>query len=260
MPVVNEILNYLFSVAPERYKMEWDNIGLMCGHADREVTKLLVALDATLEVAEEAKALGCELVVTHHPLIYGGTNTVSDATLTGKRILAYLENGLSVISMHTNLDCAPGGVNDVLAERLGLQDIRVMPNYHDDAPYLIRYGEVEEQRLADFVPFVGQKLACKGLRYADGGSKVHRVAVGGGSCGDCLLPVREKLGCDTFVTADVKYHQFADARELGLNLIDAGHFETENPVCTYLVQKLRAEFPEIEVVKSTKHADCINFA
>lgn len=259
MPAVNEILDYLFSVAPERYKMEWDNVGLMCGHSDRQVTKLLVALDATLNVAAEAKALGCELVVTHHPLIYGGTNTVSDATLTGKRLLAYLENGLAVISMHTNLDCAPGGVNDVLAERLGLEDIRVMPNY-DDAPYLIRYGEAEEQSLADFVPFVKQRLACKGLRYADGGSRVRRVAVGGGSCGDCLLSVREKLGCDTFVTADVKYHQFADAAELGLNLIDAGHFETENPVCTYLVQKLRAAFPEIEVVLSETHADCIKFA
>lgn len=259
MPAVNEILNYLFSVAPERYKMEWDNVGLMCGHSDRQVTKLLVALDATLNVAAEAKDRGCELVVTHHPLIYGGTNTVSDATLTGKRLLAYLENGLAVISMHTNLDCAPGGVNDVLAERLGLEDIRVMPNYHDDAPYLIRYGEVEEQSLADFVPFVKQRLACKGVRCADGGKTVRRVAVGGGSCGEFFAAVREKLGCDTFVTADVKYHQFTDAAELGLNLIDAGHFETENPVCAYLVQKLRAAFPEIEVVLSEAHADCTKF-
>lgn len=259
MPAVNEILNFLFAVAPERYKMEGDNVGLMCGHADGKVTKILVALDATLNVAEEAKALGCELVVTHHPLIYGGTNTVSDATVVGKRILTYLENGLAVISMHTNLDCAPGGVNDVLAERLGLEDIRIMPNVAD-APYLIRYGEVEEQSLADFVPFVAQKLACAGLRYVDGGKQVHRVAVGGGSCGDLLTPVKEVLGCDTFVTADVKYHQFTDAKELGLNLIDAGHFETENPVCTYLVTRLRAAYPEVEVVKSKTHADCINFA
>ena len=259
MPDVNEILKYLFSVAPERYKMDWDNVGLMCGHSDRAVTKLLVALDATLEVAEEAKALGCELVVTHHPLIYGGTNTVSDATLTGRRLLAYLENGLAVISMHTNLDCAPGGVNDVLAERLGLEDIRVMPNVND-APYLIRYGEVREQTLADFVPFVKQRLACEGVRYVDGGKPVRRVAVGGGSCGDCLTPVAALLGCDTFVTADVKYHQFADAKELGVNLIDAGHFETENPVCAYLISKLRAAFPEIAVIPSAVHADCTKFA
>lgn len=259
MPAVSDILKYLFSIAPERYKMDWDNIGLMCGHSDQKVTKLLVALDATLEVAEEAKTLGCELVVTHHPLIYGGTNTVSDATLTGKRLLTYLENGLSVISMHTNLDCAPGGVNDVLAERLGLQDIRIMPNY-DDAPYLIRYGEVTEQDLAEFVPFVKQRLACDVVRYVDGKQPVHRVAVGGGSCGEFLTRVKESLGCDTFVTADVKYHQFADAKELGLNLIDAGHFETENPVCTYLVQKLRAAFPEIEIARSERHADCIKFA
>ncbi len=259
MPAVNEILNYLFAVAPERYKMEWDNVGLMCGHSDRAVTKVLVALDATLEVAEEAKACGCELVVTHHPLIYGGTNTVSDTTVTGKRLLAYLENGLAVISMHTNLDCAPGGVNDVLAERLGLKDIRVMPNI-SDAPHLIRYGEVGEQTLAEFLPFVKQRLACEGVRYLDGGNPVRRVAVGGGSCGDLLTPVRDALGCDTFVTADVKYHQFADAREMGLTLIDAGHFETENPVCACLVTKLRAAFPEIEVIPSALHADCTKFA
>jgi len=259
MPDVNEILKYLFSVAPERYRMDGDNVGLMCGHADRRVTRLLVALDATLAVAEEAKTRGCELVVTHHPLIFGGTDTVSDATLTGRRVLAYLENGLAVISMHTNLDCAPGGVNDVLAERLGLQDLRIMPNY-DDTPYLIRYGEVAEQTLADFVSFVKQRLACDGLRFVDGGQSVRRVAVGGGSCGEFLTQVREKLGCDTFVTADVKYHQFADAKELGLNLIDAGHFETENPVCAELVQKLRAAFPEVEIIPSGVHADCIKFA
>lgn len=259
MPAVNEILQYLFSLAPERYKLNGDNVGLMCGHGDGKVTRLLVALDASMAVAEEAKRLGCELVVTHHPLIYGGTNTVSDATVTGKRLLAYLENGLAVISMHTNLDCAPGGVNDTLAERLGLEDVRIMPNY-DDTPHLIRYGETDEQTLADFLPFVKQRLACEGLRYADGGSPVHRVAVGGGSCGDCLTAVRQLLGCDTFVTADVKYHQFADAKELGLNLIDAGHFETENPVCAYLAAKLRAAFPQIGVVLSSVHADCIKFA
>lgn len=259
MPAVSDILKYLFSVAPERYQMDGDNVGLMCGRSDRKVTKLLVALDASLAAAAEAKALGCELVVTHHPLIYGGTYSVTDATITGKRVLAYLENGLAVISMHTNLDCAPGGVNDVLAERLGLEDIRIMPNY-GDAPYLIRYGEVREQTLADFVPFVKQRLACEGVRYADGGQPVRRVAVGGGSCGDLLTPVRQALGCDTFVTADVKYHQFCDAAELGLNLIDAGHFETENPVCTDLAQKLRSAFPEIEVVLSGCHADCIKFA
>ena len=259
MPAVNDILNYLFSVAPERYKMDWDNVGLMCGRSDQPVTKILVALDASPAVAGEAKKRGCELVVTHHPLIYGGTYSVTDATITGKRVLAYLENGLAVISMHTNLDCAPGGVNDVLAERLGLEDIRIMPNY-GDAPYLIRYGEVREQTLAAFVPFVKQRLACEGVRYADGGRPVRRVAVGGGSCGECLTPVAELLGCDTFVTADVKYHQFCDAAELGLNLIDAGHFETENPVCTYLAQKLRAAFPKIEVILSEAHADCTKFA
>ena len=257
MPAVNDILNYLFSVAPEQYKMDWDNVGLMCGHSDRKVTKILVALDASLAVAEEAKALGCQLAVVHHPLIFRTTPTVSDATITGKRLLAYLENGLSVISMHTNLDCAPGGVNDILADRLGLKNVEVLPD--GEMAHLVRYGEVEPQTMAEFLPFVKKQLACEGLRYTDGGRQVYRVAVGGGACGDYLTQITE-LGCDTFVTADVGYHRFADAGEMRLNLIDAGHFETENPVCAYLAERIRAAFPEIEVVESKVHADCIKFA
>lgn len=254
---VKDVLEYLYTAAPAHYKMDWDNIGLMCGYSEQPVTKILVALDASLPVAEEAKRLGCELVVVHHPLIFTSTHTVSDETITGKRLLAYLENGLSVISMHTNLDCAPGGVNDILAQRLGLRNVKVLEQ--GEMEHLVRYGEVTPQSLRDFLPFVKQQLSCEGLRYADGGREVHYIAVGGGSCGDYLTQMLA-LGCDTFVTADINYHRFADAAELGINLIDAGHFETENPVCGYLVGQLRAAFPETAVKLSESHRDCIKFA
>lgn len=257
MATVKDILDYIYSIAPASYRMDWDNIGLMCGHSDREVTKILVALDASLSVAQEAKQLGCELVAVHHPLIFTSTHTVSDETITGQRLLAYLENGLSVISMHTNLDCAPGGVNDLLAQRLGLRNIQVLQE--GEMEHLVRYGEVTPQTLAQFLPFVKKQLGCEGLRYVDGGKDVRRVAVGGGACGEYITQILE-LGCDTFVTADINYHRFMDAGELGVNLIDAGHFETENPVCADLAEKLRAAFPQIRVFLSETHADCIKFA
>lgn len=257
MPTVNDILSYLCTLAPEHYKMDWDNIGLMCGHSDRQVSRILVALDASLPVAEEAARLGCELVVVHHPLIFTETSTVSDQTITGIRLLSYLEKHLSVISMHTNLDCAPGGVNDVLAQRLGLQNVQVLED--GEMAHLVRYGEVPEQTLAQFLSFVKRQLDCPGLRYADGRRTVHRVAVGGGSCGE-YLPQLAALGCDTFVTADVNYHRFADASEMGLNLIDAGHFETENPVVQVLCDRLAAQFPELTVSVSEQHRDVTRFA
>lgn len=257
MASVKEILDYLYTVAPAQYKMDWDNIGLMCGHSDREVTKIMVALDASPAVAEEAKAHGCELVVVHHPLVFVTTPSVADTTLTGKRLLSYLENGIAVISMHTNLDCAPGGVNDILAQKLGLRNVQVLES--GEMEHLVRYGEVEVQSLAQFVPFVKQQLGCEGLRYVDGGKQVHHVAVGGGACGEYAQQL-SALGCDTFVTADVGYHRFADAQEMGISLIDAGHFETENAVCAYLAAKLRAAFPKIGVFESETHKDCIKFA
>lgn len=257
MTTVKTVLDYLYTLAPAHYKMDWDNIGLMCGHSDREVTKLLVALDATTDVAKEAKQLGCELIVVHHPLIFSGTQSVTDETVTGQRLLHYLERDLAVISMHTNLDCAPGGVNDVLADRLGLQDVQTVQD--GEGAGLIRCGTAAAQSLQAFVQFVKKQLACEGLRYTDGGREVHRVAVGGGACGDCLTQVAQ-LGCDTFVTADVKYHQFADAGQMKLNLIDAGHFETENPVVWQLRAKLAGQFPDLTVYVSESHTDVIRFA
>ncbi len=112
--------------------------------------------------------------------------------------------------------------------------------------------------LEDFRMVVQHNLDCGGLRYADGGREVRRVAVGGGSCGEFMERAIE-LGCDTFVTADLKYNEFADAAALGLNLIDAGHFPTENPVCEYLAAQLRAAFPALRVILSKTHGDCVNF-
>lgn len=256
MATVNEILKSLFALAPLSYKEEFDNVGFMLGHGDAPVRRVLVALDATEEVAEEAAALGCELVVTHHPLIFDGQKSVTDGSIVGRRVLAFADRGVAVISMHTNLDCAPRGVNDRLAEVLGLHNVSVLDD--GETAGLIRTGEVEPQSLPEFLAFVKSALHCPGLRYADGGREVRRVAVGGGSCGD-FIACAHAAGCDTFVTADLKYHQFGDASVLGINLIDAGHFETEDPVCDVVIDYLQTEFLALHVVKSSVHTGCIHY-
>ena len=258
---VQQILDYVNSLAPRHMKCDWDNVGLLCGRRDQEVKKLLVALDPFLDVCEEAAAIGADLIVTHHPLIFRAPKSITTDDTVGQCILFLASHGISAVNAHTNLDQAPDGVNDVLAQTLGLENVEVLnPEGSDEQgrPWgLLRTGTVAEMELSDFMTLVKARLHTPALRYVDGGKPVHRVAVGGGSCGDGLYDVLA-AGCDTFVTADLKYNQFWDAADLGLNLIDAGHFYTENPVCAALAAKLRAQFPEVEVVLS-KHTDCMKF-
>ena len=257
MTTVADILHFMESIAPPYMAEGWDNVGLLCGRKDKEVHKILVALDPFRTVIDEAIALGADLIVTHHPLIFRDPlMAVNEDSEAGRCVLTLIEHGIAAINAHTNLDMAPGGVNDVLAQTLGLSNIGIInptENYG-----LLRTGEVAEQSLESFLGTVKTALNCKGLRYVDGGRPVRIVAVGGGSCADGM---QEALaaGCDTFVTSDIKYNQFRTAFELGLSLIDAGHFHTENPVMPVVAAGLRAAFPGVEVIFSENHTDQMNF-
>ena len=262
MATVNDILTFLETLAPRHMKMDWDNVGLLCGSRKTEVTRILVALDPFEGVCKEAVDFGAQLMVTHHPLIFKALNAVTDETAVGRSIQLLCENRISAINAHTNLDCAPGGVNDRLAAALGLENIEVIDPMGTDEKGLewglLRKGLVTEQSLSEFLPRVKAALGCEGLRYVDAGKSVRNVAVGGGACASEIMDA-VRAGCDTFVTSDVKYNQFWDAYDLGLNLIDAGHFYTENPVTGCLAEKIAAAFPEIEVKISETHGDCMKF-
>ena len=263
MATVADILNFVESLAPRYMKCDWDNVGLLCGRKEKEVKKILVALDPFRNVIEEAIAIGADCIVTHHPLIFRNPlMAVNEDSEAGRCVLTLIEHGIAAINAHTNYDLAPGGINDVLAQTLGLHNIEVIGPEGEDAQGrhygLLRRGTVEEQSLSAFLAAVKESLHCDGLRYVDGGKPVRVVAVGGGSCADEMGDALA-AGCDTFVTADVKYNQFRTAYELGLNLIDAGHFHTENPAMPVLAEKLRAEFPGVEVIFSENHHDCMKF-
>lgn len=261
MATVADILKFIETIAPRSMKEDWDNVGLNCGRMDKEVKTVLVALDPFEAACKEALEIGADLLVTHHALLWR-PGFITDTTEQGRNTLFLIENGIAHINAHTNLDYAPGGVNDVLAATLGLRDIRLVTPKgvdEDGNPWgLCRQGQVDPQPLEKFLQTVKAALKCEGLRYVDGGKPVCRVAVGSGGCAGELYQAA-KAGCDTYVTADIKYNQFWDAKALGLNLIDAGHFETENPVCAYLAQKLQEAFPEITVKISEKQNTCIKF-
>ena len=261
MTTVQDILDFLGTIAPEYMKEDWDHVGLNCGHSDTPVEKILVALDPFDSVCQEAKDFGADLLVTHHALIWEA-GFVNDETATGRRTLFLIENGIAHCNAHTNLDCAPGGVNDVLASTLGLTEITVIDPKGEDCqnrPYgLLRCGYTEQPSLDAFLAHVKSQLGVPALRFVRGGKPVRKVAVGGGACAGAMVLAAD-AGCDTFVTSDVKYNQFWDAKEMGLNLIDAGHFYTENPVVSHLAAALSRAFPEIQVKISESHRDCMEF-
>lgn len=262
MTTVADILNFVETLAPRELKMDWDNVGLNCGRRSAPVRKILVALDPFEHVCREAVQWDADLLVTHHPLIFRPLPMVTDDAAITRGLMELVRHDISHICAHTNLDCAPGGVNDRLAAKLGLSEIQVIDPMGTDAQGLawglLRKGMVEEQPLSQFLATVKSKLGCEGLRYVDAGKPVRQVAVGGGACASEIMDAIA-AGCDTFVTSDVKYNQFWDARDCGLNLIDAGHFYTENPITAYLAEKLGSQFPEVEVKISETHHDCVKF-
>lgn len=259
---VSDILQCIRRLAPAYMREEWDNTGLLCGDPAQSVTKVLVALDPFEAVCREAADWGAELLVTHHPLVFRPLKSVTTQTATGRAVLFLAAHGICAVNAHTDLDCAPGGVNDTLAEKLGLSDVRVLsPAGTDQAGRewgLLRAGTVAEQPVEAFLDTVKERLGTPVLRYVNAGKAVRLVAVGGGSCAG-ELETAAAAGCDTFVTADVKYNQFWSAQDLGINLIDAGHFYTENPVCTVLAGAIRREFPNLQVQISKVHGDCMKF-
>lgn len=261
MASVKDILNFLETIAPKEMAEDWDHVGLNCGRLEQNVDSVLVALDPFDAVCKEAVDKKIDLLLTHHALIWT-PGFITDADVQGRNALLLIENNIACINAHTNLDCAPGGVNDILAAKLGLGEIQVINPKGTTAQGqswgLLRQCILPEQTLQTFLQNVKDALGCEGLRYADAGKPVYRVAVGGGACAGELQQVID-AGCDTFVTADVKYNQFWEAKHLGLNLIDAGHFHTEAPVTCYLVQQLAQAFPEISVTLSDRQGDCTKF-
>jgi dinuclear metal center YbgI/SA1388 family protein len=261
MATVADILKCIESFAPTYMKEPWDNVGLNCGRMDKEVRKILVALDASTEACHEAKEVGADLLLTHHALIWK-SGFVTDQTQWGRDVLFLIENGIACVNAHTNLDEAPGGVNDELARLLGLRNVEVInPRGVDEQgrPWgLLHKGDVQEQTLEEFMALIKQQLGTPVLRYVSGGKPVRKVAVGGGACGTEFMDA-VNAGCDTFVTSDVKYNHFWDSRDNGMSIIDAGHFYTENPVVAVMAAKVRADFPEITVEISKNHADCMKF-
>ena len=251
MESVKSIRDALNERVPNYMKLDFDNVGMLVGFCDTEVTTALCALDITDAVIEEAASLGAQLILSHHPLLFEPLKRVTDDDIKGRKVIRLIESGISAICLHTNLDTAEGGVNDCLMAALGARVTGLLAphgTHPDGSPYGIsRLGELPlPVELDEFLARTKQRLNVSGIRYVDGGKPVHHIACCGGAGGSEMRKAFE-AGCDTYVTADLKYDHFLDAKELGLNLIDADHFCTENVVVPQLKRLLLEIDPSLDV-------------
>lgn len=250
MSNVNDVLYFLDVLAPFDSSMGFDNTGILIGGKNKRVSKILLTLDVTREAVEKAISVGAELIVSHHPVIFNPMKRISDDSLQ----YMLIRNDISVISAHTNLDKAEGGVNDALALKLGLTDIQSVESDDPEESGLGRIGRISETDVRSFALHVKKSLSADGVEFS-GKTPVKYVCVVGGSGGSALSDAK-KAGADTLVTGEAKYNHFADALEMGMNLIVAGHYHTENvvlePLKDYILSTLNDVSVEIFNCKFTE--------
>lgn len=223
----------LSSLYPEALSCPWDNDGIMCSaDTSKEVSRVLVCLDATDDAISYAAENGFDTVLCHHPMIFKGVKSVTDGNVMGGSIITCIKNGISVISLHTRLDAGEGGVNDCLANALGLTDI--VPFGDEESPTLGRIGSTDETTAESFAEKVKASLGVKAVNLYSGG-KVSKVAVCGGSGKDFVFPAL-RAGADAIVLGECSYNVALDAASEGLTVIEAGHYYTEITVLERLAE------------------------
>ena len=253
MTTVRQVYEEMQRIAPLELAESWDNPGLLvdCGGT---VQKVLVTLDITPEVVEEAARKHCEVIVAHHPVIFSPLKKIGPQDVPCQLVRA----GISAICMHTNLDAAEGGVNEVLAGIFGMKNLETF------ADGCGRVGEIELNSVKGLAYQVQKELTSRcnlpengpavQIKLVDNGRMVKRLAVISGA-GGSLFEEAIAVGADCLLTGEANHHHAIDAKRLGLSLIAAGHYATEFPVTAAVAEKLRAALPELEVLVSEANKD-----
>lgn len=233
MAKVKDFYGYLNSIAPFETQEDWDNSGMLVGDMNAEVKKAAVVLDITHEEIKKAKAIGADLIISHHPVIFNPIKSVTKGSVPYELVAS----SINALCCHTPLDIADGGTNDSLAELLGINVTRA------DDP-ILRLGTVEPTTAQELAGKIANTLNTK-VRYADAGKTIKKIAICTGA-GCSLIEAAGEI--DAFITGDASHHNFLDCIQAGITLIAAGHYETEIVVVPVLAKKLQAQFPDIEII------------
>lgn len=245
---VQDILEFLNKKFPVNTACDFDNVGLLLGDGECEVKKALISLDCTMYAIEKAVQNGCQLIITHHPVIFEPLKNV----FKGSIVYEVLKNNLSVISMHTNLDVGIGGVNDTLCKLLSPLSVETVVASDGYSLKKCTISPISADNLAEKL----KNVLGGTVKYTDCQSQIEKVLVCSGSGGNFVNEIKD-FDCQALVTADVKHNQFMDADRLGLALFDAGHFNTEDIIVEPLKDLLQAEFSDIEFI--TNHDNAIKY-
>lgn len=255
-----DVLDCITEIAPLHWQESYDNAGLQVGDMDAEARKALICLDITEEVVDEAIAKNCNLIISHHPLIFKGLKHLTPQTYIERAVMKAIKHDIAMISMHTNLDNSYLGVSRVLAERLGLNNLHILQPSECE-PELCGAGMVGEfekpMEECDFLRLVSETIGSPCLRHsALTGRKIQKVALCGGS-GSPFFADALHQKADAYLTADIKYHDFflPEGRVL---LVDGGHFETEQFTKELIYELIRKKFPKFaaEIAETKTNAVC----
>lgn len=237
-----DLYNKLSTLYPENLKCEWDNDGIMCADdIEKEVKKILITLDVTKSSIEYAIANGFDTIISHHPLIFHAQKSVSPENYIQEKLIMLIKNGIRVASFHTRLDAAKNGVNDALCAKIGLNNI-----INDSVDPIGRIAILQTPMpIKEFSEHVKISLNAPCILYS-GNRKVKRVYIVGGDGKDMIERAIE-CDCDTLLTGRASYNTSVDAPDMRLNIIEAGHFYTEDPVCENIANEIKKILPNVEI-------------
>ena len=262
MTKVIDIAKEIEKFAPKFLKEDYDNVGLMVGDEHKEVKKVLLSLDCTNEVIKEAISLKCDLIITHHPLLFKRPKNIIKGDLIGDKVIALVKEDIALYSCHTNLDSAKNGINETIVNMLGFNSNEIIEpnesgNYKDGG--LGRLVRLEKEiLLCDIIELVKENLNIKNMRIVRGSEKVKVLAIINGSGQDFFYKAK-RLGADCIITGDTTYHFASDFKEMKISIIDAGHFSTEYLVFLKTLEFLKEKFKDVEFIASEKCKDPYEF-
>lgn len=251
MSTVTHIYDTIDRLAPFWLTMDFDNTGILVGDRNREVSCALLALDCTPAVVEQARQLGAQLIITHHPVIFHPLKRVNEDAV----VYQLIRSDIAVISAHTNLDIAQGGVNDALASAIGLRDCRGLELLNEQTgAWLGRIGTLPEPLSPEaFAAHIKACLNASSVKFAAAPRVIRTVALCSGSGADCL-DAAISAGADALLTSEVKQHEYLAAAAAGISIFDAGHFDTEDIVIEPLRDYLAKEIPDVHFFTTHRSA------
>ncbi|MBR7082611.1 MAG: Nif3-like dinuclear metal center hexameric protein [Clostridia bacterium] len=248
MSNVKEIYSELDALIPHELSAAWDNDGLMvCPDGKREVRRVLLALDATSAVVDEAKDF--DLIITHHPILFRKIGAVTEEQFVSKKVIDLISRGVSVMSFHTRFDSMDGGMNDIFAAKLGLSNVGKFGDA--ESPTLGRIGDIAPTDASALTEKVKKTLGAPFVLCADTGKTIKKLAVCGGDGGDFILPAKA-AGADALLTGRAGYNRAVDAIDSGITVIEAGHYYTEAIFAEYFEAFFKTHYPEITVTRSSR--------